>query len=154
MQILKLIIRNYSVPAVLCCMSIASVQSISRARGTYRLRRKWEELTEGCEVAFTTAYFLGTVSSKTLSTSSYQIGVSESVSGRSSYGKQTEGQGSVGKDHVRSCNTVLSETIDRNVELFPAKEGKKNPSHFPECVKPIKKLHKPKLGQMMSKVPI
>lgn len=57
MQILKFIIRNYSVPAVLCCMSIASVQSIGRARRAYSVRKKWEQLTEGCEIAFIIALF-------------------------------------------------------------------------------------------------
>lgn len=57
MQILKIIIRNYIVPVVLCCMSIASVESISRARRTYSVRRKWGELTEGCEITFNTALF-------------------------------------------------------------------------------------------------
>lgn len=64
MQILKFIIRNYIVPAVLCCLSIASVDWVNRARRMYSVRRKWEELTDGCEITFTTALFSNVIQNR------------------------------------------------------------------------------------------
>lgn len=125
MQILKIIIRNYIVPAVLCCMSIASVDSISRARRTYSVRRKWGELTEGCEITFTTALFSrhGIIQNTVhflIPDWSICICIWQVF-----HGEQSERQGGVRKDHVSSCNVALSETVDRNVELFHGKQVKK-----------------------------
>lgn len=39
-------------------------------------------------------------------------------------GRKQKGK-AVREDHARSCNVALSETLDRNVELFHGKEGKK-----------------------------
>lgn len=68
-------------------------------------------------------------------------------------GSQEKGKAGLERSMLDHVMWLLVRPLTEMWNYFMERRGKK-PSRSPECVKLIKNPHKPKLGQMMSKVPI
>jgi len=94
MQILKVVIKNFSVSAILCCVSIAWAQSIEK---NIHCEKQIKRAHWRCGISFTTGLFSRHAVIQNTVCLLYQIGASEPVAGWSFHRKQTRRQGNVRK---------------------------------------------------------